>query len=310
MRRVSFHATLSLIVCLGLLAGTPSSAQTCSDSTVPGTVIGLSPLPGDLTRPNSCNLLPCYEPELASGPTVEPDPGCDALSGPCPVRAKVALDFPGNSQMPTNTHVRVYWFAQGTPPTDGCLPPPFGSCSPISICGSLAAEILVDQGETWIQQGVSCADIASGAYQQRSFSVSAYACQTPSGECTERLDVPGIDLPPPDDLWEQLECEPPPPPCDSCPCDIGGFGGGGRVGAGGGGGGGGGSAGGGPPGAAPPGSGPGARLIYRGRAVGHPGYPGTAEWNTTLGHGRRIPLQRGGTALGHQPQLDQARVLL
>ena len=46
---------------------------------------------------------------------VEIDPDCDALSGPCPVRAKVALDFPGNSQLPTNTHVRVYWFNQAVP---------------------------------------------------------------------------------------------------------------------------------------------------------------------------------------------------
>ncbi len=108
------YATVILITCLGL-AGPPSSAQTCTDSAVPGTVIGFTPLPGDLTRPNSCNLLPCYKPKKADGPSLVVDPSCDALSGPCPVRARVALDFPGNSQMPTNTHVRVYWFGQGSP---------------------------------------------------------------------------------------------------------------------------------------------------------------------------------------------------
>ncbi len=270
-RSKGLHAALSLIACLGL-AGPPSSAQTCTDSTVPGTLIGFTPLSGDLTRPNSCNLLPCYKPEKTDGPSVEPDPGCDALSGPCPMRAKVALDLPGNSQMPTNTHVRVYWFGQGTPPVDDCLPPPFGTCSPISICGPLGAEILVDKGETWIQRGVSCADVASGAYQQQTFSVGAYACQTPSGECTKRLDVPGIELPPPDDLWDQLECDPPPPPCDSCPCNTGGSGGSG-----------GGPAGGGPPGWGLGGTGPEALLRYKGRGAGHPGHPGSPEWNVTMG---------------------------
>ncbi len=265
--RSSYWPLISAIV-LGL-AATPAAAQTCSDSTVPGTLIGFTPLSGGLTRPNSCNLLPCYEPELAGGPTVEPDPGCDALSGPCPVRAKVALDFPGNSQMPTNAHVRVFWFDQATPDPGECLPPPFGSCSPISICGPLGAEILVDKGEIWIQRGVSCADIASGAYQQQSFSISAYACQTPLGDCTERLDVPGIELPPAEELWE-LMCEPPPPPCNQCPCNIGGGPGGGPFG-------------GGPPGFGPPDGGPGARLRYQGRGAGHPGHPGTPAWNATLG---------------------------
>ncbi len=283
--RSSYWPLISAIV-LSLVA-IPATAQTCTDSAVPGTLIGFTPLPGDLTRPNSCNLLPCYKPEKAEGPVVDVDPSCDALSGACPVRARVSLDFPGNSQMPTNTHVRVYWFGQGSSPVDDCLPPPFGSCSPISVCGPLGAEIVVDKGETWIQRGVSCADIASGAYQQQSFSVGAYACQTPSGECTKRLDVSGIELPPPPDLWEILECEPPPPPCEECECSIGGgSSGGGSSGggsSGGGGSGGGGSAGGGPPAMGAPGSGPGAFLTYKGRGTGHPGYPGAAIWNQTMG---------------------------
>ncbi len=254
------------------LAATPAAAQTCTDSAVPGTVIGFTPLPGDLTRPNSCNLLPCYKPEKADGPSVEVDEGCDALSGPCPVRARVALDFPGNSQMPTNTHVRLYWFGQATPPADECLPPPFGSCSPISICGPLGAEILVDKGETWIEPVVSCDDIASGAYEERSFSLSAYACQTSTGECTQRLDVEDIEFPPPEELWEMLECDPPPPPCEECVCNIGGSGGSG-----------GGSAGGGPPGWGPPGTGPKALLRYHGRGAGHPEHPGTPGWAASLG---------------------------
>ncbi len=260
---------------LGLLAlaASPAAAQTCTDSTVPGFLIGFTPLTGDLTRPNSCNLLPCYKPELADGPTVEIDESCDALSGPCPVRARIALDFPGNSQLPTNTHVRVYWFDQATPDPGECLPPPLGgSCTPISVCGSLGAEILIDKGETSIQPTVSCDDIASGAYQQRSFSVSAYACQTSTGECTQRLDVPGIELPPPEELWETLECEPPPPPCDTCPCNIGGSGGSG-----------GGPAGGGPPGWGPRGTGPKATLRYHGRGAGHPEHPGSSDWNVSLG---------------------------
>ncbi len=273
---------LPVALCLGLLAVLPAAAQHCTDSAVPGTLIGFTPLPGEIEKPNSCNLLPCYEPEEDGGAYLATDENCDALSGSCPVQMRVPLKFPGNSQMPNNAHVRVYWFDQATPGEDACLPPPLGNCSPISICGPLGAEILVDRGETFIQVGASCASIAAGQAAGGSFSLSAYACQTFSGECTERLDVSGLELPSQEEMWDLLGCDPPPPPCDSCPCGIGGGGGGGGFG-GGGGGFGGGSAGGGPPGLGPPSSGPGAKLRYKGRGAGHPGHPGAAEWNQTLG---------------------------
>ncbi len=267
----------ALVLCLvvGVLLVSSAGAQSCTDSTVPGTFIGFSPWPGEIEKPNSCNLLPCYEPEEDGGAYLAVDDNCDALSGSCPIQLRVPLKFPGNSQMPTNGHVRVYWFNQGTPDPEPCLPPPFGSCAPISLCGPLGAEILVDRGETFIQIGASCASIAAGQSGGGSFSVSAYACQTFSGECTERLDVPGLELPSPEEMWDLLGCDPPPPPCDSCPCNAGGGGPGGF--------GGGGNFGGGPPGFSPGFSGPGAVLSYRGRGAGHPGFPGTTEWNETLG---------------------------
>jgi len=100
-------AVLSVGLCLSLLSGLPAAAQHCTDSTVPGTLIGFSPLPGEIEKPNSCNLLPCYKPEEDGGAYLAVDENCDALSGSCPVQLRVPLKFPGNSQMPTNGHVRV-----------------------------------------------------------------------------------------------------------------------------------------------------------------------------------------------------------
>lgn len=248
-----------IMICLGQLVALPAAAQHCTDSTVPGTLIGFTPLSGVIEKPNSCNLLPCYKPEEDGGAYPATDENCDALSGSCPVQLRVPLKFPGNSQMPTNAHVRVYWFDQAMPDEGACLPPPLGNCSPISVCGPLGAEILVDKGETWIQVAASCDSISSGQYTGGTFSLSAYACQTFSGECTERLDVPGLALPSPDEMWDLLGCGEPPPPCNKCFCKIG------------------------PSPGSPGWSGPGAHLRYLAKGAGHPGFPGSAVWTVQLG---------------------------
>lgn len=276
--QASFTAThrgtaTSMALCFGLLllAVIPVEAQFCHDSTISGTLIGLTPGATGENVPNVCNLLPCHEPRQNGAPRTELiPPDCDGDERSCSVRVTVPLVFPGNHQMATNNHARIFWFGEGTPPPATCLPPPQGNCRPISFCGGLGSEFLVDFVETWIQVGTSCQDIARRAANPngrfRTYSVSGYACLGFLQDCTERVDVSDLKLDP-ETLWSQLKCDGPPPrQCDDCTmCPVGGA-----------------SVGTGPPEIAPAGLGP-VPLRYKGRSVGHPDFPGSATWNVTLG---------------------------
>ena len=85
-------------------------AQHCL-ATVPGIHVEYIEDDTLIPKPNSCNLLPCHKPEHT---------GTSGGEG----ELRVGLRFPGNHQMPNNTHVRFYWFDTPEPFPGNCLPPP------------------------------------------------------------------------------------------------------------------------------------------------------------------------------------------
>jgi len=124
------HRGTAISMALGfgllLLAATPVRAQYCHDSRIRGTNIGLIPGAAGEDVPNVCNLLPCHEPQQDGAPRTEvTPPDCDGDERSCGVRITVPLVFPGNHQMDTNGHARIFWFGQGTPPPElSCDPLP------------------------------------------------------------------------------------------------------------------------------------------------------------------------------------------
>ena len=225
--------------------GAARAQLVCSDATVPGVFVEYIEENTFITKPNSCNLLPCHKPEHT---------GTSTMGN----KLMVGLKFPGNHQMPNNTHHRFYWFNQATPPEGNCLPPPYGNCNPIAVCGLLGAEILTDVGTATLQ--VSCPAFAAAA-GSKVFSISAYACQTFTGECTQKLDIPNLNV------WNSV-CRRPPcceteKPCEACAI--------------------GGGTGGGPTGPGKPAAGGGATLRYRAGGAGDPLFPGASLWRSALG---------------------------
>ena len=117
-----------LILALGVVAASPSLAQHCTPTVTQGFAFGFTSSSETVQRPNSCNLLPCYEPQ-AGEVFQQVAAGCDPEFSSCPLRLPIPLTFPGNSQMPTNTHVRVFLFNQPSPPAENCTLPPGSNCS-------------------------------------------------------------------------------------------------------------------------------------------------------------------------------------
>lgn len=246
-----------------LWAPAAARAQHCFPGDTPYGLIEFDPQPGEIVKPDSCNLLPCHQPEKNGEPYLRlVDAKCNPHQGSCAVQIRVPLKFPGNLQMPNNTHSHIYWFRAATPPSGNCLPPELGgNCNPITVCGLPGNEILADYGEAFLQVSASCADLASGTVPGLgTYSLSAYSCQDFTGECLKKLDVPNLNVTR-EMLAGLLLCDL--PKCESCgACTVAG----GDEGPGDG-----------------DGTGPWAVLRYRAGGAGHPGWPGSAAWRTTLG---------------------------
>ncbi len=218
-----------------------------------------------------------YEVEAACDPT-------DEGGGGCYVRATVPLQFPGNSQNGFNQHSKVFWFRQGNPAPSGvCAPggfPTGNGCSPNSICGSSFNEILVEEGETFIQVGgLHCGNVFNAEGLQM-WQVDAISCNFRSASSCVRQTIVPVDLTA--SLVAGLFNCPEPPPeydcdCSTCP-SIGSSAGGGGGGSGNAGDGAGSYDGG-------LATGPGARLYYRAKGVGTAGHPGSVSWGVELGVG-------------------------
>src|SRR6185503_20710191 len=110
---------------------------------------------------NSTSTATCFndgfkcEKAKTTGPVIElVNAACDPKAGPCAIRLRVPLEFPGNKQniataggsfgAPTP---KAYWFLGGTPPAS-CAPRFDPDCGQISICGIIGAQYIGDFGET------------------------------------------------------------------------------------------------------------------------------------------------------------------
>ena len=192
-------------------AGTSTSTATCSDT------------------------FKC-EKAKTTGPVIEKvNPACDATAGPCAVRLRVPLEFPGNKQniaiagssfgAPTP---QVFWFQGGTPPSS-CAPRFDANCGQISICGIIGSQYLGDFGETSVTVGgLSCSNLTSPLLT--TFSISVFSCES-RFSCPKRQDISGIDFTAPA-VAKALGCPVPPKDglrSDATACKSGGGGGGGAA---------------------------------------------------------------------------------
>lgn len=252
----------------------PAAAQPdCANGS--GWDIRYNNFPNTSTSTATCSDTFKCEKAKTTGPVIEKvNPACDPTAGPCAIRLRVPLEFPGNKQniaiagsifgAPTP---QVLWFTGGTPPAS-CAPRFNVNCGQISVCGIIGAQYSGDFGETSLAVGnVSCSNLTNP--QLTTFSISVFSCES-RFSCPKRLDISDLDLTPPA-VAQALGCPVPRKwQCDECKaCMLAGHGGGSPAGKG---------------GAAGPGkSGPGAMLRYAAGGAGGPGFPGSAAWNTTLG---------------------------
>ena len=297
---------LSWVLLLSCLLASPAAGQLCLNTA------RYFDLTDDGTSYPFCHagIMTCETPVLgASQYTAEP--GCDPLRESCAVTVEIDVEFPGNHQ--NDPLVVGLGYSFGTLQlTDG------GNV--IDACGVAGATIRRDHGRFEYTRSVTCLEAAS---LQLELEASMCPCAPNVPVCSwqscEKKATVSIDL----GAGLGEECRTPPPPqgcgegeCVSCigPGSGGGSGpgsggggpgggGSGGGGPGGGGAGGGGPGGGGPPpppgkgggcssgasvgggGAAvcPPDSGSGATLRYLAGGAGHPGFPGSTDWNPILG---------------------------
>ena len=191
------------------------------------------------------------------------DPNCNPQNPQttCQIHVVVPLTFPGFQSSNCFSHPLIDWYAAPSPPA--------GSGTTCGTAGQ--GRVDTDRVETFIVvSGINCLNLDP---QLAPVSLRARTCPT---TCTAAAEVAEITIDP-IALGEAIGCfAPPPPPQGPCGCECkpGGASPGGD----------GGSAGGGS-GDGPPGDGwgTGAHLRYRAGGGGHPGYPGSAEWQERLG---------------------------
>ena len=297
--RRSFFAFSLLVLLSWLSPSPPAMAQSC----IPGLCTGdlttgqcgindsvCTGSPNNYTSPspcagNGCNFVNnCRLPTVDNG-QVEVLPGGN---GTFIARLKMDVLVPWNkwaqTQNPNGT-LDMHWFDTASVPSQ-CA-----TNFSTSICEYLGS----DHTQCWLQQSnLTC---AGAPYNFGTYSFRAETCgggcfceQNPQFcTCSRKVDRNNLAFVV---TKEMLGC--PTPPENGCPDDSGGqvcclgSGGGPPAAAGGGAAGGAGPSGGSNPagggaGASPPGSGPGAYLHYLAGAAGHPGFPGSAAWNLTLG---------------------------
>ena len=196
----------------------------------------------------------CAVPILGAPVYSMDDPSCNPYLGSCVVHADFTAEFPGNHQNDPSKIGLYYSYGKVELHNNG------GSL--VGVCGVAGQVILQDYGDVTVTASASCANPAAGKY-----NVIALMCPG-SSVCEEttnlELDLAAaagcIDLRTQDCGSGDASCK---------ECLAGGVGAGGS-----------------PPGFGGPGSpatGPGARLRYVARGVGHPNLPGSAAWNTILG---------------------------
>jgi RHS repeat-associated protein len=201
------------------------------------------------TPPNYCN-----PPELGQA-TATLAPGCDPTQQSCSVTIEVPVTYPGNHLNNPGAVGFGYSFAALIAQNQGG--------GTFGTCGFLGAALTDEIGK--VSWSVGCT-VASPTYV-----LTAISCPCPPGPfCPQALcpvsTVETLDMA----ATIQAACAGPPPPCKkSCECSLGGSGAGP------------GGRGAGPP--AFPGSGPQVLFRYKAGGVGHPGFPGSADWNVTLG---------------------------
>lgn len=193
----------------------------------------------------------CYTPQ-AGGPVFYLAEGCDPHTQACDVRAEIFANFPANS------------LSMQTPGSGGLLDWYDSSNTEVGTCGGVfGIEIWVEQGIGVIERtGFSCGTSSGQVYTLKTSVCSGSSCAKTAPN--QQVDLTSIGL-------EALLCRHPPmsscaegSSCRECPAPGISVGGGGL-------------------GITVPGSGPGATLSYFAGGVGHPGYPGWAEWNASLG---------------------------
>jgi len=278
---IGFRRSLFSIRCLSFLIplfwfgpSGPAAAQQICANAAGWDVIFYDNFAGTSTSTATCSDTFKCEKAKTAGPVIElVNPACDPKTGPCSIRLRVPLEFPGNKQniaiaggtfgAPTP---KVYWFLGGTPPAS-CAPRFDVNCGQISICGIIGAQYTGDFGDTLLQVGgVSCSNLTNP--KLTTFSISVFSCES-RFSCPKRLDIPNLDLTP-GAVAQALGCPTPRKhDCDCTMCKVSG-GGSGPVS--------------GDPGIANPGKdGPNALLRYAAGGAGGPGFPGSAAWNTILG---------------------------
>lgn len=269
---LSWIAASVVVITVALGGVSPAGAQICS----PGGFHGWTATTQTTTNgPNCLGLFRCYAPLLDPVIYVTTG-GCDPTLSACTVRAQVRATFRGNH----------FNFGNLSNPVNLTWINSIGTV--VGSCGQVGSALFDDVGDAWIQAGnFSCAN-PSAATGTGEFTLRVRVCPGATSCPMPVVSIP-IALTPPAIADALCPPPPPPPPCKTCNgCLIGG--------------GGDGSGGPGAPGKGSGGSGtgdgvqirgggaavrlpgsPGATLRYLGRGIGHPGLPGSAAWNTTLG---------------------------
>lgn len=271
--RSSRHCEIVTGALLLLVVGSGSASR--ADSSCGGSSqIFFNNITFTSSSPGTClGIFYCDQPGVRAKPFYRlADPTCDPKStdptfAGCTVEAVVEYELPGNKNNSFPTLANIHWFdvspAPSCNPRDLAINP--NACPDlITACGVLGGPTITqDAVETFIViPGVKCSNV-NDPFQV--YSTRAWACAG-SLDCQKGTPIDDIKLGGPK-MATDIGCAIP-PPCKACACNVGG---------------GAGPAGGGAGPPPPPGSGPQVLLRYKAGGVGHPGYPGSAEWNGTLG---------------------------
>jgi len=280
-RRLASRPAVLLVLLGSVVAmvwSTPAHAGACPHPYYWQAVVGNSP------QGNNCEGLDgwrCYKAIESDWYYALESATCDPTSEECVVQLRVPLEFPGLGDMVAEDGLFgtptpwIFWFTQEEAPDCERRTIFAPDCGQATTCGlvSPGGQINSDFVETWVERTLSCGSASQDSTQ---YSIRVRVCNSTSCIVTDTV-VESMSFADPTRLMRDLGCPEDPPPndckeeksCTQCPGGLGA--------------GGGGSAAGGPGAPGDPGAGGGAYLWYAAGGVGHPDYPGSTEWNVTLG---------------------------